>query len=93
MTVERPRNQLLRINAIWAFISSDETGEGVCAMPVPGFGPVPMIAADEDRLNSLIPVAVQLAAMTGATIKLIKLSTREEVREFRPEQMAGAGTA
>jgi len=75
----------LKIDSIWAFISVDEDGnEGVCAAPIQGLGPVPMIAADERRLKSLIPIAEHLAKHSGMTIKLIRLTAREEVRVIKP---------
>jgi hypothetical protein len=75
----------LRIDAIWAFVSVGEDGnEGVCAYPMGDLGPVPMIAADETRLKDLIPMAEHLASITHMTIKLIRLSTREDVRVIRP---------
>lgn len=77
-------NNLDRIDAVWAFISSDETGEGVCACYLPGMGMTAMIAADERRLQSLMPIAEELARFSGKVIKLIKLTTREEVRVIEP---------
>lgn len=83
MIIDSPPNHLQRIDEVWAFISSDETGEGLCAVPTE-MGLMPMIAADKARLESLIRMAPQVARMTGKTIKLIKLSTREELQEFQP---------
>ena len=81
--LHKPKNTLLRIDAIYAFVSVDEDGnEGVCAMPLPGLGPVPMIAADAARLKSLIPMAEKLAKLSGIKIRLIKLTTRKEIREI-----------
>jgi hypothetical protein len=80
-----PPNQLLRIDEIYLFVSSDETGEGVCAGPL--FGPgtvVPLIAADEARLKSLIPVARQIAKASGKKVKLLKFTTRSEIMEIDP---------
>jgi hypothetical protein len=76
----------LKIDAIWAFISVDEKGdEGLCAAPMPGTNmTVPLIAANPERLKSLIPIAEMLARNTGMTIKLIRLGTREEVRVITP---------
>jgi hypothetical protein len=84
MRLHNPGNHLLRIDALWAFVSTDADGnEGLCAAPLQGMT-MPMIAADEKRLASLIPMAEQLATISGMTIRLVKLSTREELREFRP---------
>jgi hypothetical protein len=77
-----PGNHLLRIDALWAFISVDDDGnEGLCGYPLDGMT-MPMIAADGDRVASLVGLAERLALMTGKKIKLIKLSAREEFTTF-----------
>ncbi|MCP3471445.1 hypothetical protein NLM33_18890 [Bradyrhizobium sp. CCGUVB1N3] len=84
--VHSPPNELRRIDAVWAFISSDETGEGLCAAPLMGPGTlIPLIAADEERLKLCLPWARWIAAMSGKTIKLIKLSQRAEIMEIGPD--------
>lgn len=87
MIVHDPKNSVDRIDTIYAFISSDETGEGVCGMPLPnGSGILPMIAADEKRLESLRPIAQMLASFTKKKIKLIKLSVREDLETIEPQE-------
>ncbi len=84
-----PPNEQLRIDEVWMFISVDETGEGVCAAPLMGPGStVPLIAADEARLKSLIPIARQLARDSGKQVQLIKLSQRTELMTFDPNETA-----
>lgn len=83
MHIHSPPNTLLRIDEIWAFVSVDETGEGLCAIPTAG-GLMPMIAADKARLESLKAMASQIAKMSGKTVKLIKLSSRQELQEWHP---------
>lgn len=81
--LHKPKNTLLRIDAIYAFVSVDDDGtEGVCAMTTPGLGLTPLIAADETRLKQLIPLAESLARTSGMKIRLIKLTTREEIRDI-----------
>lgn len=80
-----PGNTLLRIDAIWAFVSVDDNGnEGLCGTTLPGLGVTPLIAADSVRLAALIPMAQRVATMSGKRVRLIKLSTREEVRVIEP---------
>jgi len=81
-----PANELLRIDEIYLFVSVDETGEGVCAGPL--FGPstlVPLIAADQARLTSLIPIARQIARASNKTIKLIRFTARAELMRIGPD--------
>jgi len=77
-------NFLARIDSIWAFLSVDEGGEGVCAMPIGGMT-VPMIAADERRLVSLRPAATIIANMFKKPVRLVRFKDREELEIFRPE--------
>jgi hypothetical protein len=83
MVTLNSQNTLVRIDELYAFVSSDETGEGVVAGPL--FGPgslAPLIAADKDRLRSLIPFAEYIAVTRKIKIKLIRLTTREEITEI-----------
>jgi hypothetical protein len=73
----------LKITEIYAYISVDSDGnEGVCAF-TSGSTMMPMIAADPARLKQLEPIAKQLAQISPHPIKLVKFSTREEVREIK----------
>lgn len=79
-----PPNYLAQIDEIWAILSVDEGGEGLCAAPLRGMT-IPLIAADKARLDSfLIPMAEQLADVFGKKLKLVKFHNREEIREFLP---------
>lgn len=53
------RDNHLKIESIWAFVSVDDDGnEGVCAAQLMGPGSLmPLIAADPARLDSLRPIA------------------------------------
>lgn len=76
-----PPNHIQRITAIWAAISADETGEGICAVNSNGTW-MPLLAADEKRLEWIVDQARTLAKMTGKRIKIIKLTSRVEVMEI-----------
>lgn len=80
--VHAPNNSLDYIGSLWAFISTDETGEGVCAMPI-GNMTVPMIAADERRLTSLRPLASLFASVFKKPIRLVRFTDRENVELFK----------
>lgn len=78
------RNYLGRIDHIWAFLSVDSGGEGVCAAPMPGGITAPLIAADKRRLDDLRPIARNLASMFNVTVRLAKFAAREDVEIIRP---------
>jgi hypothetical protein len=83
--LESPPNYLGRIDAIWAFLSIDDGGEGVVAAPLQlRMASVPLIAADKARLDSLKPLARKLATVFKKPIRLVKFSTRENVETYQP---------
>lgn len=82
--IHNPPNYLPRIDSIWAILSVDEHGEGLCAFPMRGVM-LPLIAADEARLDSLRPIAKELAKLfEGKKLKLVKFTIREEIEVIEP---------
>jgi hypothetical protein len=79
-----PGYTLERIESIYAFISTDERGEGVAGAPMGGLGCVPLIAADWARVESIRPLAQQIAKAFGREVKLVKFTTREELESIKP---------
>lgn len=78
-------NHLEKINEIYAFISSDENGEGVIAMQVEIKGQelyMPFVFADQMRIPFLRAAAIEIGQETKKTVKLIKLSTREDLETY-----------
>lgn len=73
------------IEELYAFISSDETGEGVCGFHT-GDGWLAMVAANPARVESLRPMAQKIANLTGAEIKLCKFLIRKEIDTFSPKR-------
>lgn len=85
--VNPPNKPGLRIDQMWAAVSVDENGdEGLCAFYAANTGQwLPLIAADEARLESIRGMASALAQTSqyaGKVIKLIRLTTREELETF-----------
>ena len=80
--IHAPPNKIQSIDEIWAAVSSDETGEGLCSIILGGVC-YPLIAADLKRLEWVTEQAAMLAATTGKAIKVIKLSQRTELTSFR----------
>jgi hypothetical protein len=82
MMIHDPGNIQERIDQIWCWVSVDEGGEGVIAAPFPNIGMMPLIAADEARLNSLRPIVESIVRITGKSARLVKFSLREEIEEI-----------
>ncbi len=71
----------LRIDKLWAYISRDERGnEGLCAATMPNGMLLPLIAADQARLESLTPIAEALAKHAKFSIHLVEFTGRTELR-------------
>lgn len=82
--LESGPNHLARIPHLWAYLSSDEDGEGLCAGPLGPYGVVPYIAADEARLVVLGPLAREIARRFGKLVILAKFTAREDVERIEP---------
>ncbi|MGY3278090.1 hypothetical protein [Bradyrhizobium sp. S3.7.6] len=74
----------LRIDQVWMIVSVDGKGdEGVAAATLSNGMIMPLVAADEARLPFIIEQAEHLSKLVRwKKFKLIKLTTREEVREI-----------
>lgn len=73
-----------KIKKMWAFIATEPDGtEGVCALRV-GNDWMPMVAADQDRVESLKVAAQQIANHSGATIQLVEFDVRRNVERIHP---------
>ena len=74
-------NTLLSIDSVWMAVSVDDDGtEGVCATLGPNGMWMPLLAADEKRLPFIIEQASKIAATQQRLIRIVKLTTREEVQ-------------
>jgi hypothetical protein len=78
-----PKNDMPRIDSIWAFVSVDpaDGNEGVCAATLGGVT-LPLIAADEKRLAILTPIAQNIANVTGRVVQLVRFHQREVIKQF-----------
>lgn len=80
------------ITEMWAWISTNPEGEGVLAVQAIIDGELtwmPLIGADQERMNSLRPQAITIANRERWTIKLIHLSTREDLETYTPGESKG----
>jgi predicted lipoprotein with Yx(FWY)xxD motif len=74
-----------RIDELYCFVTSDDDGEGVAAFYDRGSGTwMPLIAADEARVDSLRAKARELVEASGKTIRLLRFSVREELEVIAP---------
>ena len=75
-----------RINEIFCFIAENppDGDEGLVAIFHNGEW-LPLVAANEARLADLMPLAKRAACERRIEIKLIRLSSREEVETILPE--------
>jgi hypothetical protein len=80
--ISKPKT-LLRIDEIYAFIASDENGEGLPAIQH-GNMMLPMVCADKARVDSLREKARMLARESGNKITLCRFSVREEMEVIEP---------
>lgn len=82
----QPPNTMPRIEEIWAYTQVDprDNNEGVIALETK-HGPLPMIAADKERLDDLRPYAMEMAVRTGRPVNVTKFSVREDVEVISSE--------
>ena len=80
-----PKNELLRIDELYAFISKDEEGnEGLCGYsPQPGVY-IGMVCANPERVAILKPLADDIAKQGNREIRLVKFSIRTELETYNP---------
>ena len=74
----------LVIKEMFAFVAVDNGDEGVCGASLPGIGFTALVGADMARIDSLRPIARDIAMATGREIKLVKFSVREELGTINP---------
>ncbi len=69
-----------RIEEMYAFVAEDSgpDDEGVVGINT-GSGWMPLVGADMARVESLKPIAREIAARTGQKIKLLHFTHREEL--------------
>jgi hypothetical protein len=74
-----------RINQLWLVTYRNEEGLEVVAQAKLVSGDyAPLIAADPERLESMMPAARELAKARNVKMRLIKLTNREDVEDISP---------
>ena len=73
------------IETIWAVLSVDEHGEGICGAQIHGRW-MSLTTADEALLQkALIPAAREIANLTGKKLKLVKFTARQDIGNIIPD--------
>lgn len=73
-----------QIDEMYAFIVIDDDGsEGIPATKK-GDWWFPLVGADMARVNSLRPVARELARKLGKSVELVRFTTREHLETIEP---------
>lgn len=74
----------LRIDQMFAYIvMDDDDTEGIPAFMANGM-PMPMVGADMARVESLNPIAQEMAKELGKKVTLVRFSDRVEMEVFEP---------
>lgn len=74
------------IEEVFAFVATEADGEeGVVAWQIQNYGWMPLIAADAKRIESLRPIAQEVASATGRRITLARFHLRQDIEVIAPE--------
>jgi hypothetical protein len=80
-----PGPGIQRLNQLWLVTYITETGEEVVAQAKLTNGRyVPLIAADQARMESMMPAARGLAKVNNIKMRLIKLTNRVDIEDIVP---------
>ena len=85
--VHAPPNQVAKAEALYAIVSVDANGEGVCGV-MTDMGWVPMVFIRQDMIEPALAALRVAATATGRhqQLKVIKFSQREELKVVDTEQ-------
>lgn len=74
----------LKIEAMYAFVAVGEEGEGIMGGMTMMAGQLvfmPFVGADMDRVASLYPKAVEIAASQGLSFKVLRFDQRTDITQ------------
>lgn len=74
----------MKIDKMYAFIATDETGEGLVAFPGP-VGMLPMVGGDLDKVEQFMGIAQQISNTSGRVITVAEFSVRTDKDIIYPE--------
>lgn len=81
---ESPPNNTPRIEAMWAALSVDDTGEGLCAGPIGRLGVVPLAVTDPKHVALITEVARGIAKLFKKLVRIVKFTAREDLETLQP---------
>lgn len=84
MTIIHDPGNTFKVENLWAYCSVDEGGEGIIAFARPDGTMIPLIGADETRVDQYREMAKTLAKRYGKKIVCKKFSTFEVIETFEP---------
>lgn len=79
--VHSPPNTISHIETIWAVVSVDATGEGICGAMIGGQW-LSLTTASEHLVPSIMDLARDVSKITGKRLRLIKMTAREDIEEI-----------
>jgi hypothetical protein len=81
-------NGQVNVDTVYAFVVRDprDDTEGIPAFLSKGGTPMPMIGADKERIESLRPIAQEIADASGVALTLCHFTTREDVETIEPNK-------
>lgn len=82
--IHSPPNTNPRITTLWAIVSVDATGEGICAANLNGQW-MTLCTSEERLVPMLVASARRISKESGKKLKLIKLTGREDVQDIGNE--------
>lgn len=65
------------ITELFAFLSLDDTGEGVCAAILPELGSTPLVTSKERVAELMKATAADIARLSGKPVKLVRFIRAE----------------
>lgn len=74
-----------KIDRLYAFvIDKQDESEGVCTFGLPEGGLILLVATNKEMVETMRPLAADVARQKGKPVKLICFSTREQIEQILP---------
>lgn len=82
--IHAPPNKLARIETLYAALSVDAAGEGLCAGPIGQYGVAPLVCTEERHVGVITDIARGIARATKRTVRMVRFTGREPIEEIVP---------